>query len=148
MKWVCSMSGALVLAMAASATPTQATAISGCPVPPGAVNVSIPSGLPLSLRIALPGDIALPGEPFDATDVYVKSHNHRRYIFVWNIGTRWIVATEQGGRVLRAAIFTYDLGKDDKTAALIEERITFPNSVCAAATKLIEKRNRDRETKY
>jgi hypothetical protein len=47
---------------------------------------------------------------------------------------------EQGGIALRAAIFIYDLGKDDKTAALIEQRITFPNSVCADATKLAEKR--------
>jgi hypothetical protein len=140
MKWICIMSGALVLAMAASAAPAQATAISDCPAPTGAVKVSIPSGLPLSLRTALPDDIALPGEPFDATDVYVKGHNHRRYIFVWNIGTRWIVAMEQGGIALRAAIFIYDLGKDDKTAALIEQRITFPNSVCADATKLAEKR--------
>jgi hypothetical protein len=139
MKWISIMSGALVLAMAASATPTQATAISDCRVPPGAVKVSIPSGLPLSLRMALPSDIALPGEPFDETDIYVKRHNHSRYLFVWNIGTRWIVATEQGGRVLRAAIFTYDLGKDDKTAVLIEEQTTFPTSVCAAATKLVER---------
>jgi hypothetical protein len=28
------------------------------------------------------------------------------------------------------------IGKDGKTAALIENRITFPSSVCAAATKL------------
>ena len=65
----------------------------------------------------------------------------RRYIFVWNIGNRWIVAAEQGGIALRAAISTYDLGKDDKTAVLMENRTTFPESVCAAATKLVETRN-------
>ena len=134
MKWICIMAGAL--AMAASAMPAQAATISDCPVPPGAVKVALPSGLPPALRDALPDDIALPGEPFDTTDVYVKGHKHRRYIFVWNIGSRWIVATEQGGIALRAAISTYDLGKDGKTAALIEKRITFPDSVCAAATKL------------
>ena len=53
-----------------------------------------PSGLPPPLRNALPGDIALPDEPFDSTDVYVKGHKHRRYIFVWNIGNRWIVASK------------------------------------------------------
>ncbi len=147
MKWICIMSAALVLAMAASATPAHATAISDCPAPTGVVKVSIPSGLPSALRNALPGDIALPGEPFDTTDVYVKGHKHRRYIFVWNIGSRWIVATEVGGIALRGAVSIYDLGKDGKTAVLIEERITFPDSVCAAATKLVEKRNRDRETK-
>ena len=129
MKWLCIMSG--VLAIAAPVMPAQAA----CPVPPGAVQVALPSGLPAALSKALPGDIALPGEPFDTTDVYVKGHKHRRYIFVWNIGNRWIVATEQGGIALRAEIFTYDLGKDGKTV-LIDNRFTFPNSVCAAATKL------------
>ena len=121
----------------ASTAPAQAA----CPVPPGAVKISVPSGLPTALRRALPGDIALPGEPFDSTDVYVKENKHRRYIFVWNIGTWWIVAMEQGGIALRAAIFTYDLGKDGKAAVLIEESITFPESACASATKLVEKRN-------
>ena len=115
----------------ASAAPAQAA----CPVPPGAIKVALPSGLPPALSEAL-GDIALPGESFDASDVYVKRHKHSRYIFVWNIGRRWIVATEQGGRVLRAEVLAYDLGKDGKTAALIEERITFPNSACAIATRL------------
>lgn len=132
MKWICIISGALVWTLVASATSAQVT----CPVPPGAVKVALPSGLPPALRAALPGDIALPGEPFDATDVYVKGHKHRRYIFVWNIGSRWIVATEIGGIALRAAVSTYDVGKDGKTAALIENRFTFPSSVCEAATKL------------
>ena len=135
MKWICIISGAL--AVAASARPAEAA----CPLPPGAVKVALPSGLPPPLRHASPDDIALPGEPFDSTDVYVKGHKHRRYIFVWSIGNRWIVAVEQGGIALRAGIFTYDLGKDDKTAVRIEESITFPESVCAAATKLVEKRN-------
>jgi hypothetical protein len=134
MKWLCVMSA--VLAMVASATPARAA----CPAPPGAVKVALPSGLPPALRDAM-GNIALPGEPFGSTDEYVKGHSHRRYIFVWNIGNRWIVATEQGGIALRAAIFTYDLGKDDKTAVLIEQRITFPESVCAVATKQVESGN-------
>jgi hypothetical protein len=76
------------------------------------------------------------GEPFDSSDVYVKGHKYRRYIFVWNIGTRWIVAAEQGGIALRSAIFVYHLGKDGKTATLINKRIGFTNNVCGAATKL------------
>jgi hypothetical protein len=135
MRWICIISA--VLAVGAAATTAQAA----CPVPPGAVNIPVPSGLPTALRHALPADIAWPGEPFDSTDVYVKGNKHRRYIFVWSMGTRWIVAMEQGGIALRAAIFTYDLGKDGKDAALIEESITFPESACASATKLVEKRN-------
>jgi hypothetical protein len=138
MKWICIISGAL--AVAASARPAEAASISECPAPPGAVKVALPSGLPPALRGAM-GNIALPGEPFDSTDIYVKGHKYRRYIFVWNIGNRWIVAVEQGGIAVRAGISTYNLGKDDKTAVLIEQRITFPETVCAAATKLVEKRN-------
>ena len=133
MKWVCAMVGALT--MAAFAVAAQA-AISDCPVPPGAVNAALPSGLPPALRDALPGDIALPGEPFDTTDVYVMGHKHRRYLFVWNIGSRWIVAMEIGGIGIRAEVSTYELGKDGKTATLMENRFTIPVSVCAAATKL------------
>ncbi len=135
MKWIGVMSA--VLAVVSSATLAQAA----CPVPPGAVKIAVPSGLPTALRRALPGDIALPGEPFDSTDVYVKGNKHRRYIFVWNIGTWWIVAMEHGGIALRAAIFTYDLGKNGKAALLIEESTTFPESACASATKLVEKRS-------
>ncbi len=130
MKWICAMTGALAMAV-----PAQA-AVSDCPVPTAAIKVALPSGLQPALRKALPDDIALPGEPFDTTDVYVMGHKHSRYTFVWNIGSRWIVAMEQGGIALRAAIFIYDLGKDGKTAALIDTRITFPENVCAEATKL------------
>jgi hypothetical protein len=135
MTWICIMAGAL--AMAASGAPAQAAAIQGCPAPPGAVKVALPSGLPPALRHAM-GNIALPGKPFNAIDIYVKGQPNRRYIFVWNVGARWIVATEQGGIALRSAIFVYDLGKDGKTSTLIDKRIGFLNNVCGAATRLAD----------
>jgi hypothetical protein len=134
MKWICVMASAL--AMVVSAASAQTAATQDCPAPPGAVKVVLPSGLPLALREKM-GNIALPGEPFNAIDIYVKGQPNRRYIFVWNIGTRWIVATEQGGIALRSAIFAYDLGKDGKTATLIDKRIGSPTNVCGAATKLV-----------
>ena len=88
------------------------------------------------MRGALPDDIALPREPFDTTDVYIKGHKHGRYIFVWNIGSWWIVATEQGGIALRAAISTYDLGKDGKTVTLVNKHGRLTGDVCGTATKL------------
>jgi hypothetical protein len=133
MKWIRVM--ATASAMAASATSAQPATIPDCPVPPGAVKAALPSGLPPTLRRAM-GNIALPGEPFDTTDVYVKGHKRSRYIFVWNIGKRWIVATERGGIALRYVLSTYELRKDGKTAVLIEESNTYPSSVCADATKL------------
>jgi hypothetical protein len=132
-KWICVTVGAL--AMAACAAPAQAAAMRDCPAPSGAVNVALPSGVPPALRDVL-GNIALPGEPFDSSDIYVKGHKYRRYLFVWNVGTRWIVATEQGGIALHSAIFVYHLGKDGKTATLINKRIGFTNNVCGTATKL------------
>jgi hypothetical protein len=123
------------LAIAVAAAPAHAAMIQDCPAPAGAVKVALPSGLPPALSGKM-GTIALPGQPFNAIDVYVKGLPNRRYIFVWNIGTRWIVATEQGGIALRSAIFVYDLGKDSRTATLIEKRIGSPNDVCGAATKL------------
>jgi hypothetical protein len=132
MKWIRILASAV--AMTTFAGITEA-AISDCPAPHGVVEVVLPSGLPGILRDRI-GDVALPGEPFDSTDVYAKGHKHRRYIFVWNIGSRWIVATEQGGIALRSAIFVYDLSKDGKTATLIDERMGLVNNVCTAASKL------------
>ncbi len=80
MTWICIMSGAL--AMVACVMPAQAA----CPAPPGAVPVALPAGLPPELQQATGSDIALPGEPFDTIDVFVRGHKHARYIFVWSIG--------------------------------------------------------------
>jgi hypothetical protein len=91
MKWICVVAG--MLSMAAYAASAQAAAIEDCPVPAAAVEVALPSGLPPALRKAM-GNIALPGEPFDKIDIVVKGHKYSRYIFVWNISNRWIVATE------------------------------------------------------
>jgi hypothetical protein len=132
MKWNCIMAGSL--AIAASATSAQ-EAISACPVPAGAVKVALPSGLPHALRDKM-GNVALPGEPFNTIDIYVKGQPNRRYLFVWNIDSRWIVATEQGGIALRSAVFVYDLGKDGKTVTLIDKRIGFPSDACAAASRM------------
>jgi hypothetical protein len=133
MKKTCIM--AVVLAMTVSGALAQAAASRNCPVPPGAVNVALPSGLPPALRGVM-SDIALPGEPFDSSDVYVKGHKYRRYIFVWNAGARWIAAIEQGGIALRTEVLAYNLGKDGKTATWINKGAEFTNDVCGAATKL------------
>jgi len=133
MKWICIV--AAVLSTVAYATPARAVAIEDCTVPPGVVKVELPSGLPPALGKAM-GNIALPGEPFDASDVVVEGHKYSRYIFLWNTGKRWIVATEQGGIALHTMIFVYELRKEGKTAALIEKRATFPESVCADATRM------------
>lgn len=132
MKWICMACSA---AIAVSAVSAQAAAIWNCAPPPGGVKVALPSGLPPALRDAT-GDLAMPGEPFDTTDVYVKGHKHGRYLFVWNIGARWIVATEHGGIALLYAVSVYQLGKDGKTVTLSNKRGGLTGDVCGTATKL------------
>ena len=104
-------------------------------MPTGAVKVALPAGLPAVLRDKM-GNVAMPGEPFNSIDIYVKGLPNRRYMFVWSIGSRWIVATEVGGIALHAAVSTYDLGKDGKAATLLDQRMTSPTYACAVATKL------------
>lgn len=106
-----------------------------CHVPAIAASVAIPSELPLALVRAM-GDVALPGEPFDTSDVHVKGHKYSRYIFVWHAGARWIVATEQGGIALHTAVFVYRLASDGKTATLIDKRTGLAGSACETATRL------------
>jgi hypothetical protein len=131
MKWSYIVAGAM--AMAVSPALVEAAPIWHCEPPRGVVSVALPAGLPPALRDKI-GDIALPGEPSDAIDVYVKGHKHRRYIFVWNAGAKWIVATEQGGIALFFSVSAYRLGEDGKTVTLISTG--FANDVCDAAAKL------------
>jgi hypothetical protein len=91
-------------------------------------NVSLTTSLneaPAALRQALKrnvGDIVAPGEKFDTTDVVVTGRS-RRLIFIWNLGKRWIVATEHGGRVYNRPIFAYDLSHDGQSATLVQEGV-------------------------
>jgi len=66
----------IALAMTAFGLSARAVASSNCPAPPGAVQIDLPSGLPPALRDQM-GDIALPGQPFNAIDVYVKGEPAR-----------------------------------------------------------------------
>jgi hypothetical protein len=89
-------------------------------------NVSLTTSLneaPAALRQALKqhvGDIVAPGEKFDTADVVVTGRS-RRLIFIWNLGNRWIVATEHGGRAYNRPIFAYDLSQDGQSATLVHE---------------------------
>lgn len=95
---------------------------------------------PLPLLQALKeriGEVAPPGATFDATDVVMTGQN-RRLIFVWNLGRKWIVATEHGGRGYNDPIFAYDLDQDGGRATLVQERIAFPDTVCSTAASLLK----------
>jgi hypothetical protein len=126
---------ALLLMLATSA---KADFIAPCTLPDGVTSVS-PEQAPAALMqalIARVGFIVAPNEKFDATDV-IRIGRSRRFIFIWNVDRRWVVATEHGGLGYNDPIFAYDLGKDRLSATLIKEQAAFPNSVCRVASDLI-----------
>jgi hypothetical protein len=81
------------------------------------------------------GDIALPGEDFDATDLVMTGRSWR-YIFAWQSGGRWLIATEHGGIGYNDPIFVYRYEKGDQKAILLEKKTAFPPTVCQIATSL------------
>jgi hypothetical protein len=83
------------------------------------------------------GEMVAPGEAFDATDL-IETERNRRLIFVWNVGNRWIVATEHGGLGYNDPILAYDLNQDGGRVTLVQERIASPCTVCPTALILLE----------
>lgn len=81
-------------------TAARADYISACSPPDSSVRVlPFPDGMPPILFKAFKehvGDIVAAGERFDATDNIVTGR-HRRMIFVWNRGPRFVIATKRGG---------------------------------------------------
>ena len=122
-----------------AAATARADVIPACTPPNGVSSTTSLTEAPAALRQALKehvGDIVAPDEKFDATDV-VRVGRNRRLIFIWNIGKRWIVATEHGGRGYNDPIFAYDLSHGSQSATLVQARIAFPNTVCDTASSLL-----------
>lgn len=91
-----------------------------------------PADVPAILRVTLGHDIgayALPGQPYDATDVVSVGVN-RRLIWVRRRGTRWVVAFEQGGRAYHDTVLSYEVGYDNSSIAGIRAEVAFPATVC------------------
>jgi hypothetical protein len=65
---------------------------------------------------------------------------NRRLIFVRVHGTRWVIATEHGGRGYNDPVFAYDVDPDGSSAKLVGEQVAMPDTLCATAKKLLESR--------
>jgi hypothetical protein len=117
------------------ANPTPA-----CMPPSQAVPVPfehVPTILLRSLKERL-GEIAAPGESFNATDVvWFDNVPGRRFLFFWTADRRWVIATERGGFSLYNPIFLYELGGDERKADLIAEKDASANTACEVASDLI-----------
>jgi len=113
-----------------------------CRVPQGGASYSDQKDMPVALRAVVKqrlGELVPPGLPFDATDVVTTGHN-RRLIFIWMRGTRWVIATERGGRGYSDPLFAYEVSPNGQRARLIAERTAAPNSVCLNAEALLNQR--------
>jgi hypothetical protein len=136
--WNRSLPGTLAISLLATMGCSPTDVVPPCAVPSG-VSLWLPTGAPPALLRGLKehiGDFAQPDAQFDATD-FVVTRQNRRLIFIWNIGSRWIVATEHGGRGYNDPILAYDLGQGQESATLVEERIAFPETVCSTASSLV-----------
>ncbi len=109
-----------------------------CPPPKGATRATL-ADTPPALRQSLQeeiGEMAAPGEKFDATEA-INTGRNRRLAFIWNEGRRWVVATEKGGTLYSDPVFAYDLAPDGGRAVLMERRIAMPDTLCQIAGELL-----------
>ena len=129
---------ALILSLATAGV-ARADVIPACAVPAGAMMVGFDQ-LPMAVRKALAqktGPMAMPGQPFNATDVVSKPLPFSRGIFVWSRGTRWVVATEHGGIAYNDPIYVFDAVHDRKRVVLTTSKTAVPATVCATAQDLL-----------
>jgi hypothetical protein len=121
--------------------PAFADEIPACEPVPGIEIQSFQNDTPPAIKHVLTetfGPVAPPGAPFTSTDVAIDPGlPKRRVIFVWALGSRWVIATEHGGRGYNDPVLAFDLSPDRENAKLVGKTIAFPNTVCAAAHKML-----------
>jgi hypothetical protein len=113
-----------------------------CQVPEGALAVSWEKDVPPAVAQALKkaageGDISPPGGPFNAIGV-MDGRPGKRVMFAWRSGSRWAVATEQGGFVYYNRVFAFDPSAEPENVALAEERDARPSTLCETAVSLLD----------
>jgi hypothetical protein len=131
-------SGAIAVALLTINQDANADMIPPCSIPEGVLAKSpaeIPAIVTSELKNRL-GEYVEPGEPFDATDVVLVG-KHRRLIFVWQAGSRWVVATEQGGIAYNDPILAFELDAARSISVLVGTQTAMPETVCAIAKSFL-----------
>ena len=82
------------------------------------------------------GEVVPVGASFDSTDV-VRIGKNRRLVFIWNRGTRWVIATEHGGLGYNDPVFAFEFIEDSNKASLVRQELAFPNTICSTASSLL-----------
>jgi hypothetical protein len=129
----------VAFAISTAATAARADDIPPCPPPAGVVNATLNGGrAPPPLVRAIKdqiGAMANPGQPFNATDVVTQGYLGRRLILLWGLGSRWVIAYEQGGIGYSDEAVAFQL--NGATATKVANRQAEPPTICAAAHALI-----------
>jgi hypothetical protein len=95
-----------------------------------------PPALAQALKERL-GEVVPVGAPFDSADV-IRIGKNRRLIFIWNRGTRWVVATEHGGLGYNDPVFAFEVDQNNgDKVSLVREETAFPDTVCSTASSLL-----------
>ena len=113
-----------------------------CPLSAGVQQIPWPA-TPMPLKAAVSkhiGTFAMPGEPFDITDVTVGEPQFQRLIFVRHRADRWIVAVEHGGIAYRVRLFGFALTSREGEAVLLQQRTAQKPDVCTASQDMLLKR--------
>ena len=132
---------AFLLAAAGLAGPlfARADVIPPCRPPAGVVSATFTDGhAPPALVKAVRdqvGSMAGPGQPFNATDVVTPGEPGRRFILLWGLGARWVVAYEQGGIGYYDEAVAFQFS--GTTATKVGDKQAEPPTICAAAHGLI-----------
>jgi len=110
-----------------------------CQAPSGVQELdfgSLPSSVQADLRRKT-GDMALPGQPYNATDATVdRNLPFWRGVFAWRSGDRWLAAVERGGRGHSDMVFLYSLTSGGK-AHLLEQDQAITGTLCGIAQGVI-----------
>ena len=103
-----------------------------CPVPKGYASVTHREQLPAPLQKIF-ANAAMPGEYFNASDAGIPGTG---LLFIWNRGSRWIIAAEHGGIATSITEEVLEISADGRSARDVTppynaERIGVP---CPLAT--------------
>jgi hypothetical protein len=117
----------------------HAAVIPPCPPPAGVVSTTLsdvhaPPALMKALRGQL-GPMAGPGQPFNATDVVTPGDVGRRFILLWGLGSRWVIAYEQGGIAYYNEAVAFQVSGTVVTK--LADKQAEPPTLCAAVHALI-----------
>jgi hypothetical protein len=129
-------------AMAAVPSLALATPNTACPILAGEQAAAFPGGVPAGVVAEFNREFspyALPGRPFNATDVVHPGPRlpGRRVVFARHIGPRWVIALEQGGEDHNWFGVAYQASADGRSARKLSQNIADGDDLCTPVERML-----------